>query len=117
MIVANKQFSAAEVTQLWYSTLTSDAICRKLNCTRHQLYTLSQRLKLPSRGQVKVVDGERCPADPDEETIRHRAAKIQASWTPEVMARRLVGRDTGRSKFRNYVFNGRNSTFAECGLP
>lgn len=116
MIVAKKQFSAAEVTRLWYSPMTSDAICRHLNCTKHQLYTVASRLKLPNRGHVKVVDGERSPGDPDEELIRHRAAKIQASWTPEVMARRQVGR-IGQSKFRNYAFNGRNSTFAECGLP
>ena len=117
MIVANKSFSAAEVTRLWYSPMTSDNICRHLGCTKHQLYTLASRLKLPNRGHVKVVDGERGPGDPSEELIRHRAAKIQASWTPQQRASRLVGRATGRTQLRNYVFNGRNASFSECGLP
>lgn len=117
MIIANKSFSAAEVTRLWYSPATNESICRQLGCTKHQLYALSSRLKLSPRGHVKVVDGERGPGDPSEELIRHRAAKIQASWTPEVMARRAVGGSANRPQMRNYVAVPRQAAFTECGLP
>lgn len=116
MMIKERYFDAREVTRLWHSPMTNDRICQKLGCSSSQLYILARRLKLPNRGQVKVEDGERAPGDPDEELIRHRAAKIQASWTPEVAERRRVGKNM-RPKMKNYVFDGRSVAFAECGLP
>ncbi len=116
MMIRERYFDAREVTRLWHSPMTNDRICMELGCSNSQLYILARRLKLPARGHVKVEDGERGPGDPTEEMIRHRAAKIQASWTPEVAERRLVGKNM-RPKMRNYAFDGRHVAFAECGLP
>lgn len=116
MTVGKRSISAAELTRLWHSSMTCDRISERLGLSNSQLYVLARRLKLPNRGRRKVVGGERGPSDPTEEQIRHRAAKIMASWSPEVAERRLVCKSE-RPMMRNYAFNGRVSSFAECGLP
>ena len=117
MMIKERFFCAKELSRLWHSSMTNDRICQQLGCSSSQLYILARRLKLAPRGHVKVEDGERGPGDPSEELIRHRAAKIQASWTPEVAARRLVGGAAARPKMKHYVFDGRHVAFAEAGLP
>jgi hypothetical protein len=116
MMIKERFFCAKELTRLWHSSMTNERICQQLGCSNSQLYILARRLKLPARGHVKVEDGERGPGDPDEETIRHRAAKIMASWSPEVAERRRVGKSP-KPMMKNYAFDGRHTTFAECGLP
>jgi hypothetical protein len=39
-----------------------------------------------------------------------------ASWSPEVAERRRVGKSP-KPMMKNYAFDGRHTTFAECGLP
>jgi hypothetical protein len=116
MMIKERYFDARELTRLWHSSMTNERICQQLGCSNSQLYILARRLKLPTRGHVKVEDGERGPGDPDEETIRHRAAKIMASWSPEVAERRRVGKSP-KPMMKNYAFDGRCVAFAECGLP
>ena len=116
MMIKERFFCAKELSRLWHSPLTNERICQQLGCSNSQLYILARRLKLPPRGHVKVEDGERGPGDPDEETIRHRAAKIMASWSPEVAERRRVGKSP-KPMMKNYAFDGRHVAFAEAGLP
>lgn len=114
-----RQFSAADVMRLWYSTKTNEEIKQELGCSKSQLYTLAARLKLPNRGRFDVATGKRRTKDEDsitEDVIRHRVAKIQACWTPREMERRAVG-GQGSTEVKNYVYCGGISAFAECGLP
>ena len=117
MLVAGRQFSAAEVTRLWHSGMPRHLMCSELNCTMYQLKTMITRLKLPHRQRLEIDGGGPLIGDPDEDEIKRRAEAIQSEWTPEERERRRVFKSY-RPKIRNYlVVNRRSVSLQEAGLP
>lgn len=82
---------------LWQSELKKEEMIAALNTTRRGIEQAKADLRLPHRSPRKSWHApHKTPKKPDpdvsEEEMRHRMAKVQATWTDEMFVLRSQGR-------------------------
>lgn len=82
---------------LWQTEITKDEMIAALNTTRRGIEQAKADLRLPHRSSRKSwhkphTSPKKPDPDVSEEEMRHRMAKVQATWTDEMFVLRSQGR-------------------------
>lgn len=95
MLVADHE----RILELWQSEVTTGQMAEALGTTPHGIARIKADLELPKRSPHKswhkpYLGRGRYDNEPevDEEEMRHRMAKVQATWTDEMFVLRSKGR-------------------------